>query len=105
MELSQELFEDLVGIAGRTKRGTRNQGNAKAQNNLGGMYGTGKGVAQDYVQAHMWFNLAAAGLPTGEIRDMAVSRRDLAEKRMTPALVAEAQRLAREWKPKVEAKN
>ncbi len=35
------------------------QGNAIAQNNLGVMYGDGKNVTQDYVQAHMWYNLAA----------------------------------------------
>jgi hypothetical protein len=38
--------------------------------------------------------------PPGEDRDRAVSNRDLAEKRMTPEQIAEAQRLAREWKPK-----
>ncbi len=81
------------------------QGYADAQNNLGLMYGKGQGVAQDYVQAHMWFNLAASRLPPGEERHAAVQGRDVAEKRMTPALVAEAQRLARDWKPKVEAEN
>ncbi len=39
-------------------------------------------------------------LPLGEDRDLAVENRDLIEDRMTPAQVAEAQRLAREWKPK-----
>ncbi len=28
----------------------------------------GQGVLQDYVRAHMWFNLAAAGSPSGEAR-------------------------------------
>ena len=32
------------------------QGFAKAQNNLGVMYDRGQGVAQDYVQAHKWYN-------------------------------------------------
>jgi hypothetical protein len=42
----------------------------------------------------MWFNLAAVqGLP------VAVEQRDLIAKRMTPAQIAEAQKLAREWKP------
>jgi TPR repeat protein len=27
------------------------------------MYGEGQGLSQDYVQAHMWLNLAAAQLP------------------------------------------
>ena len=36
------------------------QGEVRAQYNLGIMYATGQGVPQDYVQAHMWFNLAVA---------------------------------------------
>jgi TPR repeat protein len=36
------------------------QGDASAQNNLGFMYYKGTGVPQDYVLAHMWWNLAAA---------------------------------------------
>ena len=36
------------------------QGEAKAQTILGLMYYEGRGVPQDYVQAHKWFNLAAA---------------------------------------------
>ncbi len=59
------------------------------------MYHNGRGVTQDYVQAHMWFNLAAArGLKFPE------KRRDRLAKKMTPAQIAEAQKLAREWKPK-----
>ncbi len=76
------------------------QGDAGAQNNLGIMYDTGEGVTQDNVQAHMWYNLAAGRLPPGEDRDRATRSRDEAVLRMTPAQRAEAQRLAREWKPK-----
>jgi len=61
---------------------------------LGVMYAEGRGVAQDYVGAHMWFSLAAA---RGEQR--AVKTLDMAERRMTPAQIAEAQKLARGWKP------
>ena len=76
------------------------QGNAQAQFLLGIIYGKGEGVTQNYVQAHMWFNLAAAHLPPGEVRDKAAETREILAKFMTPAQVAEAQRLAREWKPK-----
>ncbi len=76
------------------------QGKARAQYNLGIMYGKGQGVPQDYVQAHMWFNLAASRFPPGEDRDRAVKNRDIVAKRMTPAQISEAQKLAREWKPK-----
>ncbi len=70
-------------------------GLAEAQYGLGVMYYKGQGVPQDYVQAHMWFNLAGAGLPPGE--DRAAKNRDHVAKQMTPAQIAEAQRLAREW--------
>ena len=76
------------------------QGNAKAQNNLGLMYVGGLGVPQDYVQAHMWLDLAASRYPPGEDRDRAVKNRDIYAKMMTPAEISEAQKLAREWKPK-----
>ncbi len=76
------------------------QGDARAQHLLGAMYGFGEGVPQDYVQAHMWFNLAAASRTPGVDRDRAVRNREIVAKLMTPAEVAEAQRLAREWKPK-----
>ncbi len=76
------------------------QGHAKAQNNLGVNYHTGEGVPQDYVQALMWYNLAASKSPPGELRDMAVENRDDVAKRMTPAQISEAKKLAREWRPK-----
>ena len=76
------------------------QGHAEAQVNLGIMYQNGKGVPQDYVQAYMWFNLAASTFPPGEGRDIAVKNRDDVAMRMTPAQISEAQKLAREWKPK-----
>ncbi len=80
------------------------QGDADAQNNLGVMYGMGRGVPQDYVQAHMWFNLAVPNLAAGANRDTAVENRDNVSAKMTPAQIAEVQRLAREWKPKKEGK-
>ena len=68
---------------------------AVAQFSLGVMYSKGRGVPQDYVQAHMWVNLAAAqGIE--DAREL----RDILAELMTPAQIAEAQRLAREWKPK-----
>jgi TPR repeat protein len=82
-------------------RKAADQGHPTAQNNLGAMYNDGTGVPQDYVQAHMWFNLAASGLNAPE-NDKAVKNRDRVAKRMTPAQIAEAQKLAREWKPKAE---
>ncbi len=76
------------------------QGAGRTQYNLGLMYYTGQGAPQDYVQAHVWINLAVPKLPRGEGRDKAVKLRDLIAKRMTPAQISEAQKLAREWRPK-----
>ena len=74
------------------------QGYANAQNNLGLMYEEGQGVPQNRSQAHIWFNLAASDL-IGEDRERAVRNRDRVAKEMTSEQIAEAQRLAREWKP------
>ncbi len=71
------------------------QGNAMGQRNLGFMYVTGRGVQQDYVQAYLWFNLAAAQGDEGARKD-----RDILAEQMTLAQIGDAQRLAREWKPK-----
>ena len=76
-------------------RKAADQGDASAQSNLGFMYAKGQGVSEDYVRAHMWFNLSAA-----HGNKVAVKNRDLLALSMTPAQKAEAQRLAREWKPK-----
>src|SRR6266849_4970708 len=70
------------------------QGNTAAQLNLGVMYDNGWGVRQNHVIAHMWFSLAAA---MGD-RD-AARNRDIAAAKLTPAQIAEAQRLIREWEP------
>ena len=74
--------------------------NAGAQRNLGLMYEHGQGVPQDYVSAHMWLNLAAASrAPDPAVRDQAAKERDMLAAKMTPAQIAEAQRLANKWKP------
>ena len=75
------------------------QGHPTAQNNLGGMYGEGKGVPQDYVQAHKWYNLAVANETDDTERETFVKNRDMLAAKMTPAQIAEARKLAREWKP------
>ena len=78
------------------------QGDAHAQHALGISYGLGKGLLQDYVLAHMWLNLAASRYPTSERgrREHAIKARNLLGAVMTHEQIAEAQRLAREWKAK-----
>jgi len=65
------------------------QGHERAMFHLGELYSEIKGVEEDLVQAHKWFNLAHAS-----------SKRDALAKKMTNEQIAEAQRLAREWKAK-----
>ncbi len=62
------------------------------------MYYNSQGVVQDYVQAHMWFNLAGA---QGD--KQAAKNRDIVAKRMTPAQIAEAQRRAGKWRPRPQS--
>ena len=71
------------------------RGNEAAQANLGLMDAKGQGVAQNYIQAYMWETLAAA-----QGNENASKGLEILEKKMSPAQLAEAQRLAREWKAK-----
>jgi hypothetical protein len=49
----------------------------------------------------MWVNLAASRFAVSQVgRERAIKSRDLVAAKMTPAQIAEAQKLAREWKPK-----
>ena len=71
------------------------QGDAQAQFQLGIQYAVGNGVQQSFVMAYKWMNLAA----TQDYED-ADRFIDSIASQMTPAQIAEAQQLAREWKPK-----
>jgi uncharacterized protein len=72
-----------------------NQGNELAQRKLGLLYERGDGVQQDFVQAYMWYKLgAASGVKAGGVLLDALAIR------MTSEELLEAQKLAREWKPK-----
>jgi TPR repeat protein len=77
------------------------------------MYEKGQGVLQDFVTAYMWYNLAAAGFSRlhslsdekisrgvfSQFMERAISARDALARHMTPAQLAEGQRLAKEWRP------
>jgi len=71
-----------------------NAGDAASQFMMGEMYAQGDGVAQNYVKAHMWYNLAAS---RGNTR--ANQARSRLEERMTASQIAEAQTLAEKWQP------
>ncbi len=76
------------------------QGHGGAQYNLGLLHEKGRGVPQDYERAYAWYDLAASRFPPGQDRDKAVEHRDIVAATMTPAQISEAQKLAREWRPK-----
>lgn len=69
------------------------QGKSGAQYNLGVMYAQGQGVSQDNVRSHMWLSLAVA-----QGFDEALNDRDWLAQRMTPAQIAEAQKMTRKCK-------
>ena len=85
MALLDVTPEEARELANREQSG-------EAMYDLGILYSTGQGVTMDYIEAHMWFNLAALKgiLAAKEWRS------DLAHE-MTQDQIAEAQRQAREW--------
>jgi TPR repeat protein len=67
------------------------------------MYSNGQGVPQDYVEAPKWRNLAASRA-SAENQTQYAETRDALAKQMTPAQLAEAQTLAREWHAAFDAR-
>ena len=74
------------------------QGEPFAQASLGILFNFGKGVQQDFVQALMWYEIAISH-STGGDRDTILEMRDNILQQMTAEQIAEARRLARQWKP------
>ncbi len=77
------------------------EGNALGMLNLGLSYEIGQGVPQDFVLAHKWYNLSAAHETKEAFQEDPERLRARVQAQMTPAQIADAQRLAREWKPKI----
>ena len=91
------VVKDYVEAA-KWYRKAAEQGDAPvAQYTLGLCYFNGFGVARDYVEAYKWLNLAAA-----QGVEEATSCRAIAEKRMTPEQIAEAQRMSAAFVPRKE---
>ena len=78
----------------RQWRAAADAGNRRAMLALGQQYLLGLGVLQDYVEAHMWLNLAAS---RGEAA--ALDERDAVAAKMTPAQIGAAQQRAAAWRP------
>jgi TPR repeat protein len=87
------------------------RGHAAAQMKLAGLYEGRDGVPTDYTQAYKWYDIAAAivgakidALPVAASHNGEKDNsdqlwyRDQVAKHMTSEQIAEAQRLAREWK-------
>ncbi len=124
LEALGEIYEIGLGVerdygtAFNYYRQAAEMGNVHAQHRLGKMYMVGKGAKTDHTSGHIWLNLAASGLSggesdggfiepgewnemsRGELRSAYFEARQLAAKKLTTKELAEAQRLAREWKPK-----
>jgi len=90
------LYENGQGVpqdyneAVKWCRLSANQGFARAQSSLGFMNLRGLGTLQDNMRAHMWFNIAASqGSKTTR------ENRDFVAKKMTPADISAAQKIAR----------
>jgi TPR repeat protein len=71
------------------------QGEAVAQTKIAIMYEDAQGVPHDLVQAYKWYSLA---ITSGD-KPATLLRNTLAD-HMTEAQIAEAKKLAQEWKPK-----
>ncbi len=72
------------------------QGHANAQIALGTMYENGQGVPQDYVEAYAWYSLATFDFANEQRNEAAIANRDRVSKRMTPAQIAEGEKLSHE---------
>lgn len=70
------------------------QGYADAQFNLGVAYYNGSGVPKDDVQAYFWWNMAA-----NQGIEQASQNKQILAQRMSPPKIAEALRLARNFRP------
>jgi len=69
------------------------QGHADAQYDLGMMYFDGGGVGKSMPHSYAWLNLSAA-----QGYAIAIEKRTLLEKVLTPSQITEGQRLASNWK-------
>jgi TPR repeat protein len=116
-----ELGIDFIGGRGvpqdyaeaaKWLRKAAEQGEPNAYFTLGDLYVNGKGVSQDYIEAYKWYSLSAADENDSNVKmlknfgvESASKSRDRLAQQMTPEQIAEAQELAREFKPRKEGSN
>ena len=87
-----QVYDSAAGLYGQAAM----RGNPFGQAMFGLMYDKGHGVPQDFVLAYKWLNLAAARARKRE-RDYFLRLRDAVASKMSPAQIAEGQRLAMAW--------
>jgi peptidoglycan hydrolase-like protein with peptidoglycan-binding domain len=80
------------GTAYQEFNASAEQGDPASQYMLGQLYQEGLGVRQDYVQAHMWYDLAAA-----KGQDRALESMRTLERYMTSSQIADARTMATRW--------
>jgi uncharacterized protein len=103
-----KLFSDGDGVEQNYKEAAKwfhraaEQGDDEAEEALGNAYFSGRGVPQDYIEAHTWANLAVANAVDEVARYSHLTLLESIAEKLTPEQVVEAQKLARQWKPKPE---
>ena len=78
-------------------RGIAEQGDARAQYNLGMVYGNGEGVPQGYVMANMYSNIDSVNGDKDSVRN-----RDEGAKKTTSSQIERVENLVMEWMERVE---
>lgn len=95
-----DASEEDYAVAAKWYRRAAIQGHPSARFSLGTMCSNGEGMPRDLLQAYMWFDLAASCEPNSEHRALIIDMRTAVAQKMAPEQIAEAQRLAPEWKSK-----
>ena len=94
-EIGSGILQDFT-LAARWYEVAARQGDAWGQRNLALLLRDGRGVAANPVLAHAWLNRASAA---DKPHPNAAEERDALAENLSAAQLADAQRLAREWKP------
>jgi TPR repeat protein len=98
-EAGRSGLKQDYAIAASWYQKSADQGNVYAQASLGILYHSGKGLPHDDVQSEMWLIVSSGHAPKDD-RDTIVEMRDSVAAHLTPRQLAEAQKLAREWRSK-----
>lgn len=98
-EAGRSGLKQDYAIAAAWYQKSADQGNAYAQASLGILYHSGKGLPHDDVRSEMWLIIAADHVEKDD-RDTVVEMRESVARHLTAQQLAEAHKLAQEWKPK-----